>query len=422
MTYSEVQEFLFSQLPMYQRQGVSAFKKNLDNILALCKLLGNPQDKIKSIHIAGTNGKGSVSHMIAAGLQANGYKVGVYTSPHYKDYRERIKINGVLISEGDVISFVKELKEDILKIQPSFFEITVALAFAYFAKEKVDVAIIETGLGGRLDSTNIITPLLSVITNISIDHTTMLGDTLELIAGEKAGIIKENIPVIIGEYQDEVNQVFVQKAKETNSTLYQADASSTLDKNEDGYLFTKGDNEWKLAFKSDKSNPYQLKNLTTALYTLSCLREKFKLDDELISKGIENMNNLTYYIGRWMTVQNSPKVILDSAHNEAGVMLLADEIQKLDYNKLHIVWGAASDKDVESIFKLLPIDATYYFAKADIPRGMDAEILRARANKLGLKGYDYASVPSAYRTALTSANSDDLVIVAGSIFVIAEVL
>lgn len=422
MTYSEVTEFLFSQLPMYQRQGVSAFKKNLDNIIALCKLLGNPQDKIRSIHIAGTNGKGSVSHMIAAGLQANGYKVGVYTSPHYKDYRERIKINGILIPEADVISFVKELKEDFEKIKPSFFEITVALAFAYFAMEKVDVAIIETGLGGRLDSTNIINPELSIITNISLDHTAMLGNTLELIAGEKAGIIKENVPVIIGEYQDEVNQVFSQKAEKMNTELYQADLNSKLVGDTDLFTFERTDKNWKISFKSDKSNPYQVKNLVTSLYALSILKDKFDLEDSKIASGLENMNQLTYYIGRWMTIQNNPKVIFDSAHNEAGVKLLSDEINKLSYNKLHIVWGAASDKDVESIFKLLPSEATYYFAKADIPRGMNADSLKARAKAIGLKGYDYPSVSSAYRTALTSANREDLVIVAGSIFVVAEVL
>ena len=423
MTYQEVQDFLFSQLPMYQRQGVSAFKKNLDNIIALCDLLDNPQNKFKSIHIAGTNGKGSTSHMIAAGLQANGYRVGLYTSPHYKDYRERIKINGVFISEEEIISFVEDHKEEFFRIQPSFFEITVAMAFAHFANQNVDLAIIETGLGGRLDSTNIITPLLSIITNISLDHQSMLGDTLEQIAGEKAGIIKVGIPVIIGEYQDETNKIFANKTNETQSKIYQADLSSKIAKKDKGTCnFSINESDWIVDFKTAMTNPFQLKNLVTALYSLWTLQEQFKLDPQKIADGLENINTLTYYIGRWMIIQHEPLVIFDSAHNEAGISLLVEEIIKSKYQKIHFVYGTAADKDLDTIFDILPKEAIYYFAKADIPRGMTTDVLQELASHNGLNGLEYPSVAAAYRNALSSANKADIVVVAGSIFVVAEVL
>ncbi len=423
MTYSEVQEFLFSQLPMYQRQGVSAFKKNLDNIIELCNLLGNPQNNIECIHIAGTNGKGSTSHMIAAGLQANGYRVGLYTSPHYKDYRERIKINGEFITEYEVIKFVVDNKEDFLRIQPSFFEITVAMAFYHFSTHEVDIAVIETGLGGRLDSTNIINPLLSIITNISLDHQAMLGDTLELIANEKAGIIKYDTPVIVGEYQQSINHVFTQKSSETNSTIHQADLLSSLTYSDTGtYLFKINDHDWGVKFKSKLQNPYQQKNLISALYSLWTLRDQLDLDVTKIAYGIENIHQLTYYIGRWMVIQEQPLVIFDSAHNEAGISYLVDEISKTDYNKIHFVYGTAADKDLDTIFKLLPKEAIYYYVKADIPRGMKTDRLQSIAKQYDLTGLEYPSVASAYRTALSSANENDIVIVAGSIFVVAEVI
>lgn len=423
MTYLEVQDFLFSQLPMYQRQGVSAFKKNLDNIIALCDLLGNPQEKIKCIHVAGTNGKGSTSHIIAAALQANGYQVGLYTSPHYKDYRERIKINGEFISEEEVIKFVVDHKEEFLRIQPSFFEITVALAFYHFSKHEVDIAVIETGLGGRLDSTNIITPLLSIITNISLDHQSMLGDTLELIAGEKAGIIKQNIPVVIGEYQKDINHVFTAKAREKNSPIYQADKSSELiQENEDSHIYIIKETDWRVRFNGKIQNLYQHKNLISALYSLWILREKIDLDPSKIAIGLENIHPLTYYIGRWMIIQENPLVIFDSAHNEAGISHLVEEISKEKYNQVHFVYGTAADKDLDSILSLLPQDAIYYFAKANIIRGMDTELLQAKAKEFNLIGLEYPCVPSAYRNALSSANQNDIVIVAGSIFVVAEVL
>jgi len=423
MTYQEVQDFLFSQLPMYQRQGVSAFKKNLDNIIALCKLLGNPQNEFKSIHVAGTNGKGSTSHMIAASLQANGYRVGLYTSPHYKDYRERIKINAEFISEDEVINFVKMYKKDFLRIQPSFFEITVAMAFSHFANQKVDVAIIETGLGGRLDSTNIITPILSIITNISLDHQSMLGDTLDLIAGEKAGIIKNKVPVVIGEYQEDINHVFVNKSYITKSEIYQADQLTHLtEMNNDNYHFSIKNSNWSVDFKTTISNPYQLKNLITALFSVYLLKNQFDLNIKKIALGIENINKLTYYIGRWMIIQEEPLVIFDSAHNEAGISHLVQYLNLKSYEKLHIVYGSANDKDLRTILSILPKDAIYYFAKADIPRGMKTETLKSKALDYNLQGLEYPSVSAAYRNALSTANNDDIIIVAGSIFVVAEVL
>ena len=421
MTYQEVLDFLFSQLPMYQRQGKSAFKKDLTNIIALCNHFDNPQNKFKSIHLAGTNGKGSTSHIIAAGLQAHDLKVGVYTSPHYKDYRERIKINGTLISEEAVISFVVRNKDVIEAIKPSFFEMSVAMAFEYFADQKVDVAIIETGLGGRLDSTNIIMPICSVITNISMDHMNMLGDTLELIAGEKAGIIKSAVPVIIGETQEEIKHVFEQKAQLESAMLSFADQNTKITESNNHWQY-RMDEGWKFDFEFPMMNSFQQKNLVTGLFTLFQLRMIFSLDVEKIKYGIENLSELTYYIGRWMIKQNEPLVILDSAHNDAGVRMLIEEIDKRSYDKLHIVWGAASDKDVKKIFSLLPKEANYYWVKADIPRGMPTAQLSDIARTSGLHGYEYADVQSGFNVAVASANYNDIVLVAGSIFVVAEVI
>lgn len=408
---------------MYQRDGEVAMKKSLDNIIALCDLLDNPQTKIECIHIAGTNGKGSTAHIIAAGLQAHRYRVGLYTSPHYLDYRERIKINGTFITEVEVVDFVTQHYVQFLAIKPSFFEITVAMAFDHFARHEVDVAVIETGLGGRLDSTNIITPIISVITNISMDHQAMLGDTLALIAAEKAGIIKHKVPIVIGEYQPEVSDVYVQKAKSTGSALYQADHLSTIHTTQDKVVqFAIKEADWRVEIIDIDPTPYQVKNLQTALYVLYQLSAKYDLSPSRISSGVANMHQETYYIGRWMKVGTDPVIILDSAHNEAGIRYLTEEIKKSNYHRLHIVFGAASDKDLNKIFPLLPKDAVYYFAKADIPRGMETHILMDAAKDNGMISEAYASVTAAYRMARSSANSGDMIIVAGSIFVIAEVL
>jgi dihydrofolate synthase / folylpolyglutamate synthase len=426
--YKSTLDYMFSQLPMYQRVGAAAFKKDLDNTLALCAAVGNPQTKFKSIHVGGTNGKGSVSHLLAAMFQASGLKVGLYVSPHYKDFRERIKINGKYISKQFVVDFVAQQKANFETIQPSFFEMTVAMAFSYFADQKVDIAIIEVGLGGRLDSTNIIDPLMSVITNISLDHTNMLGETLPEIAFEKAGIIKKNTPIVVGERQIEVEQVFINKAAEMGSNLIFA--SDMLPKWTFGYQ--------KLSFINHFSERYglelwtapilpnyQLNNIRTALVAIDVYNSKYplyKIYDSSIRTAIRDLQGLTKFMGRWQQLQTSPLIIADSAHNEAGVQLVVSQINQLTFNKLHIVIGTVNDKDIRSILKFYPKNATYYFAKANIPRGLDAKILKQQANEIGLKGRAYTSVKNAFRAAKQKAKPDDLIVVMGSIFVVAEVI
>jgi len=426
MTYQEAESFLFSELQSFQDKGRIAFKGTLDNAIALSKLLDNPHKKFKSVHVGGTNGKGSVSHIIAAGLQANGYKVGLYTSPHYKSYRERIKIDGKLIPEMDVAKFIQTYKEDILKIKPSFFEITCAMAFDHFAKNQVDVAIIEVGLGGRLDSTNIIQPLISVITNISFDHQHILGNTLEEIAGEKAGIIKANTKAIIGEKQKETSNVYRQKASEINAPLFFAEENTELEyENKNGrntFDFKVTENAWSIQFESHLTSPFQQKNLRTALYSLYHLKDQFELHPEKVASGIKDIGALTYFIGRWSTIQQNPTVIFDSAHNVAGVKYLADQVQNMSFEKLHFVWGTTKEKDVDQVLSLLPKKATYYFCQAQNSRALDLEILMQKAKNHNLEGYTYSSVKAAYQVALAESNPNDLVIVAGSTFVVAEVI
>lgn len=402
--YQTTLDFMFKQLPMYQRQGKSAFKKDLTNIVALLSHLGNPHQQFKSIHIGGTNGKGTTTHIIAGALQGHGLKVGVYTSPHYKDFRERIKINGQFISEQSVIDFVEDNKAIIEEIQPSFFEITVAMAFQHFAQEKVDVAVIEVGLGGRLDSTNVITPLLSIITNISMDHTSMLGNTLPEIAGEKAGIIKSSIPVVIGEYQESVAEVFADKAKEKNAQITFA---SQQDIALEGYHLL-------------PDNAINRKNLKTALVALNILKDSFDLDDHTIKKSIQDFKEKTYYIGRYQVLGNSPTIMADSAHNFAGLKNLMDYIHTQRFTKLHIVVGFASDKDVEGVKNLFPRHAQYYFTQADIPRAMDASILSKYFEEY--QGNIYNTSAAAYADALATAREDDFVLICGSIFLVAEII
>ena len=425
MTYQEAETFLFSELQSFQDKGRSAFNGTLDNALKLSELNGHPHQKFKSIHVAGTNGKGSVSHIIAAGLQANGYVVGVYTSPHYKTYRERIKINGEFISEQEVTEFIEASKNDILDIKPSFFEITCAMAFHHFAKHRVDIAVIEVGLGGRLDSTNIISPLLSVITNISFDHQNILGNTLAKIAAEKAGIIKSNTPILIGESQEEIKNVFVEKANEVEAPIHFADdmCSLSLTNPSKGEVSCETESKlWSMAFTSPLTSPFQLRNMKTALCALYLLREQFDLNPDKLTLGIEAIKKLTYFIGRWSVERTSPKVIFDSAHNLAGVTYLVEEVHKMDYESLRIVWGTTKEKEVDKILSILPKNAIYYFCQAQNSRAMDAEHLRIQANQNQLRGYAYTSVKAAYRLALTEANSNDLIIVAGSSFVIAELV
>lgn len=411
---------------MYQRVGAAAYKKDLTNTLALCDMAGNPQHQLKCIHIAGTNGKGTTSHIIAAGLQAQGYKTGVYTSPHYKDFRERIKMNGVYIENKYITNFINTYKSDIERINPSFFELTVVLAFAWFAEKKVDYAIIETGLGGRLDSTNIITPLLSVITNISYDHQQMLGDTLPAIAAEKAGIIKPGIPVIIGETQKEVQQIFIENAEQNNAPIYFADQQMSAETIGDTpyltfqmYLNRKS---WNSPLETTLAGPFQSKNVVTGLYALHFLSQSIPINMDKAWQFMPEMSNKTKYMGRWQTLNTKPLIITDSAHNEAGLQLVTQQISNISCRQKHIVLGFVNDKSLDDILKLFPKDAKYYWAKANVPRGLDAGELREKGASSGLNGKCYTSVRKAFAAARSISKEDDLIYIGGSIFVVAEVI
>ncbi len=404
MKYKKVLDYLYAQLPMFQRIGKSAFKKDLTNTIALCNILDNPHKKFTSIHIAGTNGKGSVSHLLASALQENGYKTGLYTSPHLKDFRERIKINGEIISENTVIDFVNKFKNEFEKIKPSFFEWTVALAFYHFNNQKVDIAIIETGMGGRLDSTNVINPIISVITNIGYDHTEFLGDTLEKIAGEKAGIIKLNTPIVVGRKQNETTKVFVQKAKELKASLFFAqDMESPL-------------------LKTDLQGGYQKENLQTAFAALKIIQPEFNIDLDKALAGFTKVYANTNFSGRWQTINNNPKTICDVGHNEEGIKWVLENLKSEKFENLHFVLGMVSDKEHDKILNLLPKSARYYFCKPNVPRGLDAEILISKAKNFNLQGNVYKSVKSALKAAQSNAMQNDLVLVGGSTFVVAEAL
>lgn len=427
MIYQETLDYLFSRLPMYQRIGAAAYKNDLTNTLALLEYLGNPHRCFRSVHIAGTNGKGSTSHMLAAICQSAGLKTGLYVSPHYKDFRERIKINGTYIPRRRVVSFVEKNRDIIEQIQPSFFELGVAMAFDHFAKEKVDIAIVETGLGGRLDSTNVITPLLSVITNISFDHMDLLGNTLPLIAGEKAGIIKPGVPVVIGETQPESAPVFLQKARETGSEIVFADANYRVDPREDGAYRVFFQN--KIYYEHlpvDAGGPYQQHNIATTLQAVKILKNFLPITDANITDGLANLRAYTRFMGRWQYIGKQPDILCDSAHNEAGIALAFATINQWmasgRYQKLHVVCGFVNDKDVKKALTAFPRDAAYFFAKANIPRGLDAKLLFEQATEAGLKGKAYVSVRRALSAAKRSAGVGDLIVVVGSIFVVAEVL
>lgn len=425
--YQQTVEYLFSNLPMFQRQGARAYRADLTNVRRLCEYLGNPQDKFKTIHVAGTNGKGSTAYMLSAILQAHGLKTGLYISPHYKDFRERIRINGEYVSRKFVVQFTERIKEVVDDIQPSFFEMAVAMAFEYFYQQKVDVAIIEVGMGGRLDSTNIITPLLSVITNISFDHMQFLGDTLPLIAGEKAGIIKKDIPVVIGETQEETKAVFDAKARELQAPIQYADQHFTAKIAATTLAHTVFDvwKDGKLVYPKLSVNAqgdFQIKNIQTVLQVTEALKQYFPLEEAKIRDGLERLKKLTKFIGRWQLLGENPTIIADSAHNEGGIRLVMNQLQQLSYRKLHFVMGVVNDKDFNKMFDMLPKQATYYFAKADIPRGLEAKELKANAFKFGLKGRAYSSVKNALNAARRNAQPEDLIFVGGSIFVVAEVL
>ena len=402
MNYQQTLDWMFAQLPMYQRQGETAFKKDLTNILAFSRKLNFPEKKFKSIHVGGTNGKGSTSHMLSSILQEAGYKVGLYTSPHLKNFTERIRINVQEIPKKTVTSFINENKSFLESQKLSFFEMTVGLAFDYFANEKVDIAIIEVGLGGRLDSTNIIKPELSVITNIGLDHTQFLGETLPEIAYEKAGIIKENIPVIIGEEQLEVKDVFINKALENNSSIF--------------FAF-----ERDFKFKTDLLGDYQKNNSRTAATVISQLKG-FDVSDKNIEQGLLNIVKNTNLKGRWQVLEQAPKVICDTAHNKEGLLLVLNQLSNQEYNLLHIVLGLVSDKDLDSLLPLFPKQARYYFCKPNIPRALSEDLLERAAKEFELFGDRYSSVEKAYASALLNANQNDMIFIGGSTFVVAEVI
>ena len=425
--YQEVIDYLFRQLPMFQRQGPMAFKKDLTNILALSEALGNPHRRFPSIHIAGTNGKGSTAHMLSAALQGMGYKVGLYTSPHYRDFRERIKINGEMIAKEEVIRFVEECRPLFTQIQPSFFEIGVAMAFRYFAVERVDIAVIETGLGGRLDSTNIITPLLSVITNISFDHEQFLGNTLEAIAGEKAGIIKPGVPVVIGEQHPETEPVFRRKAEEQQSDIIFADQHyhAILQKGEVRQSTYRVMKDGHLRFRElvvNLTGAYQSLNLQTVLQAVEWLPVPFRPQDEELQIGFKQLRKLTNFMGRWQVLGEEPLTICDSAHNESGLRKMIFQLQGIPCRNLLIVLGMVRDKDLGKLLPLFPVTATYFFCKPQVPRGLDEKMLQQEAAEYGLLGATYPSVAAALQAARNSAKRNDVIFVGGSTFVVAEVI
>ena len=406
MNYQETLDWMFSQLPMYQTQGASAYKKDLTNTILLANHLGNPEKDLKCIHVAGTNGKGSTSHMLASVLQEAGYKVGLYTSPHLKDYRERIKINGKEISKQFVCDFIGANKGFLEQNSLSFFEMSVGLAFQYFKENQTDINIIEVGMGGRLDSTNIITPLVSVITNIGLDHTQFLGNTLKAIAFEKAGIIKRNVPVVIGEYTSETKPVFQSKADEMQSDIYFASELISED-----YL-------------SDLIGDYQEHNKKTVLQTLKVLQEttSFQISEENVKQGLQKVVKNTGLQGRWQQLGANPKIICDTAHNEHGLKIAINQLKKEKFAKLHIVLGMVNDKSLNNILPIFPKNAKYYFCKPIISRGLDALVLQKEASEFGLEGKIYNSVSEAYVNAKHNASSDDFIYVGGSTFVVAEIL
>ncbi|MBX2922916.1 MAG: bifunctional folylpolyglutamate synthase/dihydrofolate synthase [Chitinophagaceae bacterium] len=427
MNYQETIGYLYSALPMFSRIGVEAIKKDLTNTRLLCGRLNNPHHQFKAIHIAGTNGKGSVSHMLAAILQAAGYRTGLYTSPHLKDFRERIRVNGEMIPEAFVVDFVRKIKPVISEVEPSFFEITVAMAFEYFAFSKTDIAVVETGLGGRLDSTNIIVPEVSVITNIGLDHVNILGDTIEKIAFEKAGIIKKGVPAIIGESNALTDPVFAQAALQKDAKLVYADRQRYTDE----YLYKDHvltlsvvdavTNE-KESISLDLTGIYQSKNLVTVLAVIDELRLLgWNISNEALHEGLRHVKKTTGLSGRWDVIHQHPTVVMDVAHNEDGMRQVCAQIEWMDYHQLHIIIGMVKDKDIEKVLALLPVEARYYFTKAGIPRALPESALAALANRKGLTGHAYPDVNSALQNCLSNTHTDDLVVICGSVFLVGEV-
>jgi len=427
MNYQETLDYLFNALPMFQRVGAAAYKADLTNTIALCSHLGNPQEQFKSIHVAGTNGKGSTSHTLASIFQSAGYKTGLYTSPHLKSFTERIRINGEEINKDDVVEFVATHKDFLDQLQPSFFEMTVGLAFWYFAKEQVDIAIIEVGMGGRLDSTNVISPELCVITNIGFDHTQFLGDTLPLIAGEKAGIIKQGVPVVVSHTQKEIQSVFLQKAASMVANLVFADQQwkVTRTQNPDASPLAR----FQVKGRSDAfelefglRGDYQRFNLPGILEAVEQLRQKgWNLSKEALHMGLARVSEQTGLKGRWHILQSQPLTIADTGHNEAGILEVVNQLKRYPYSQLWMVIGMVNDKDISKVLDLLPKDATYIFCQASIPRAMDAHELASKALEKGLKGEVILKVTDAIEFARKNAGADDLIFIGGSTFVVAEI-
>jgi len=435
MSYQDTIDYLYSRLPLFSRIGPAAIKADLHNTIAICDFLGNPQNKFKTIHIAGTNGKGSTSHMLASILQEAGYKTGLYTSPHLYDFRERIKVNGIMCSETFVTAFTNKMKPFIEKVAPSFFEITVGMAFEYFADENVDIAIIETGLGGRLDSTNIINPILSLITNIGMDHMALLGNTLPEIASEKAGIIKTATPIVISEVIPETKNLFEQKASSLNAPIYFAEdfiqfksfqnnwQTSLFEFNQplihllDAPLFSKS-----FTIECDIPGKYQYKNLKGVLVAMQLLSTMgWKINTSKVLKGLLHVGKNTGLMGRWECIQSNPRIILDVAHNEHGIKALLEQLESIHYTQLHIVTGMVKDKDVNAVLNLLPKKATYYFTQSHIPRALPVSELASKGNAFGLSGSQFENVNIALQTASKNATTNDLILVIGSVFLVAEV-
>ncbi len=427
MDYPQTIDYLFTRLPMFSRIGAAAFKKDLTNTVTLCEFLGDPQTKFKTIHVAGTNGKGSVSHMLAAILEMAGYKTGLYTSPHLKDFRERIRVNGKMIDQEFVVDFTQKIKPLIKQIEPSFFEITVAMAFDYFVQQQVDIAIIEVGLGGRLDSTNIITPELSVITNIGWDHMNMLGDSLEKIAFEKGGIIKEHVPAVIGETLPETLPVFETIAKEKNAPLFIASQTRQVTdwKWEKHELIVEVSGQHHIDHKKyhlDLPGIYQTKNLLTVLEACSQLQQRgWNIGDENIHQALRQVKKMTGLHGRWEIIHHSPTVVLDVAHNIDGINQLIQQIELTEHHELHIIIGMVKDKEIDDILSVLPKEAHYYFTKAQIPRALPEEDLQKKAERYKLNGKAFSNVNTAIYAASLSAGKKDLIIICGSIFLAGEI-
>ncbi len=429
MNYTETLEYLFSQLPMYQRVGQAAYKANLDNTLKLDKYFDHPHNSFRTIHVAGTNGKGSTSHSLAAILQSAGYKTGLYTSPHLKDFRERIRVNGEMISEEAVVDFVAKHSKILEEIEPSFFEMSVAMAFDYFRSQNIDIAIVEVGMGGRLDSTNIISPDLSIITNIGLDHTAFLGNTRAKIAAEKAGIIKSGTPVIVGQRNPETDNVFMKHAQAAETSLIFAEdvysvswAAYNIARNQ---VFNISCDE-KPAFSNlelDLKGYYQRKNIVTILAAVDILKLKgYKISEEALRNGLSSVTKLTGLMGRWQELSYNPLMVADTGHNEHGVKEIVEQLANTPYKKLHIVWGMVNDKDPVAVLSLLPKDATYYFTRASIPRSLDSETLKTHGENSGLSGLNYPTVKEAMAAAKKNADVNDLIFIGGSTFIVADAL